>query len=211
MPTRVKSPQKLRMEIAAVAAKIIAAESVADYRSAKRKAAIQLGLAPNKNMPSNQEIENALINYQTLFQSDMQWGQLKSLRLQAIQAMKMLHRYKPLLVGPVATGTATSSSEIVLHLYSDQVEQIGLFLAEQGIPNKICEKHIRINATKTVIYPAYRFIADQTAIMLVIFSENDKNLSPVSSINNKAMLMLSRDEVIEIAEDSGDWVAGRFS
>lgn len=211
MPTRVKSPQKLRMEIAAVAAKIIAAESVADYHSAKRKAAIQLGLAPNKNMPSNQEIENALINYQTLFQSDMQWGQLKALRLQAIQAMKMLHRYKPLLVGPVATGTATSSSEIVLHLYSDQVEQIGLFLAEQGIPNKICEKHIRINATKTVIYPAYRFIADQTAIMLVIFSESDKNLSPVSSINNKAMLMLSRDEVTEIAKDSGDWVAGRFS
>ena len=211
MPTRVKSPQKLRMEIAAVAAKIIAAESVADYRSAKRKAAIQLGLVPYKNMPSNQEIENALINYQTLFQSDMQWGQLKALRLQAIQAMKMLHLYKPLLVGPVATGTATSSSEIVLHLYSDQVEQIGLFLAEQGIPNKICEKHIRINATKTVIYPAYRFIADQTAIMLVIFSESDKNLSPVSSINNKAMLMLSRDEVIEIAEDSGDWVAGRFS
>ena len=209
MPTRVKSTQKLRMEIATVAAKIVAAESVADYHSAKRKAALQLGLPPNKNLPSNQEIESALINYQTLFQSDTQLGLLKALRLQAIQAMKLLNQYKPLLVGPVATGTATSSSEIVLHLYFDQVEQIGLFLAEQGIPNKICEKHIRINATKTVIYPAYRFIADQTAIMLVIFSEKDKNLSPVSSTTNKAMLMLSLDEVIKIAKDSGDSVAGR--
>ena len=43
MSTRIKSSQKLRMEIAEVAAKLIAVDGALDYHTAKRKAAIQLG------------------------------------------------------------------------------------------------------------------------------------------------------------------------
>jgi len=200
MPSRANSSQKLRKEIASVAAKMVALGGVVDFQTAKRKAVVQLGLSPNKNLPSNQEIENALITYQQLFQSDTQMSQLIRFRHLAIEAMKLLSQFRPLLVGSVATGTVTSSSEIVLHLYFDQVEQVGLFLTENGIPNQICEKHVRINTTKTVVYPAYHFIAEQTSMLLVIFSEKDKNLSPVSSINNKAMLMLGFEEVVALVE-----------
>lgn len=204
MSIRAKSTQKLRMEIAEIAAKLVANEGVADYHSAKKKAAIQLGLSANRNLPTNQEVEQALINYQNLFQSDIQAIHLRGLRLQAIQAMKLLRNFKPLLVGPVVTGTATSFSEITLHLYADQVEQVGLFLAEQGIPNTMCEKPIRINAIKVIICPTYRFIADQTSILLVIFSANDKNLNPVSSIDNKAMKMINEKELMRMIETSSE-------
>ena len=186
-----KSSPKLRQEIAAAAARIVALEGVSDYLSAKKKAAIQLGLTPNKNLPTNQEIENALISYQGLFQSDKNRQVLLEFRQTALQAMKLLSKYRPLLVGPVVSGTVTRSSEVVLHLYSDDVEQIGLYLNECGIPCSVSEKNLRLDASTSLAFPAYRFVADQIAILLIVFSEKDRNLSPISSITNKPMQTMS--------------------
>ncbi len=208
MSIHVKSARKLRMEITEVAAKLIAIEGVADYRSAKRKAAIQLGLTSNRNLPTNQEIEQALINYQNLFQSDSHVAQLRALRLQAIQAMKLLSQFKPVLAGPVATGTATSSSEVTLHLYSDQVERVGMFLSEQGIPNSPIEKYIRINTMQNIAFPAYRFFAGSTSFVLVIFSENDKNLCPLSATDNKALKTLDVQGLMRMVETGCDSTPG---
>jgi hypothetical protein len=202
MSTRIKSSQKLRMEIAEVAARLIAVDGALDYHTAKRKAAIQLGLSSNKNLPANHEIEKALISYQNLFQVDTHESQLKELRKQAIQAMKMLRQFKPLLVGPVASGTAARNSEIILHLYSDQLEQIGLFLTDQGIPYSLAEKHVKINSVQSIIFPTYNFIADETSICLVVMSEKDKNLNPISSIDNKPMISANLQETIRMTDSS---------
>ncbi|NKB36487.1 MAG: hypothetical protein GKR93_04855 [Gammaproteobacteria bacterium] len=195
-----KSSQKLRQEIAAAAAKIVALDGVEDFLSAKKKAAIQLGVSPNRNLPTNQEIENALITYQDLFLPDRKFELLQSFRQTAMQAMKMLVDYKPQLVGPVVNQTVTASSEIILHLFSDNIEEIGLFLDECGIPNEICEKNIKLSATDKASFPAYRFIADQISILLIIFSLNDKNLSPVSSITNKPMHVMNLTELEDAIE-----------
>ena len=202
MSTRTKSSQKLRMEIAEVAARLIAVDGALDYQTAKRKAAIQLGLTANKNLPANHEVEKALISYQNLFQVDTHESQLKELRKQAIQAMKMLRQFKPLLVGPVASGTATRNSEIILHLYSDQLEQIGLFLTGQGIPYSLAEKHVKINTAQSIIFPTYNFIADETSICLVVMSEKDKNLNPISSIDNKPIISANLQETIRMTDSS---------
>lgn len=202
MSTRIKSSQKLRMEIAEVAARLIAVDGALDYQTAKRKAAIQLGLTANKNLPANHEVEKALISYQNLFQVDTHENQLKELRKQAIQAMKMLRQFKPLLVGPVASGTATRNSEIILHLYSDQLEQIGLFLTDQGIPYSLAEKHVKINTVQSIIFPTYNFIADETSICLVVMSEKDKNLNPISSFDNKPIISANLQETIRMTDSS---------
>ena len=199
-----KSSSKLRQEIAAAAARIVALEGVSDYLSAKKKAAIQLGLTPNKNLPTNQEIENALISYQSLFQSEKNRQVLSEFRQTALQAMKVLAQYRPLLVGSLVSGTVTSSSEIVLHLFSDNVESVGLFLNERGIPCRISEKNLRLDASTSVAFPAYRFIADQVSILLVVFSEKDRNLSPISPVSNKAMQSLSLTELEAIIARDAD-------
>ena len=200
MPTREKPAQKQRLQIAEVAAKLVANDSVADYHAAKKKAAAQLGNARQNNLPLNQEIEMALIKYQNLFQTQTQDAYLQALRLKAIEVMKLLSPFKPLLVEPVATGTATRSSEITLHLYYDDVEKIGVFLSAKGIPSLSCEKRVRINATQISAYPAYQFIADQTPIILIVFIEKDKNLSPISSISNKAMSMINIEALIKLTD-----------
>jgi hypothetical protein len=199
-----KSGQKLRLEIAAIAAKLVAVEGISDYHLAKKKAALQLGIATNRNLPSNQEIEQALIAYQNLFLSDKHVSRLKEFRLQAIQAMKLLADYKPRLVGPVVSGTATTASEIVLHLYLDQVEKLGLFLTEQGIPAGLSERQVKINSKQTSSYPAYRFIAGGTPIVLIIFSEKDKNMKPLSYIDGKPLKSADLNEVMKMLDAADD-------
>ena len=181
------SPQKLRQEIAQIAAKLIAVDGVNDYLTAKRKAAIQIGISPDKHMPTNYDVEQALINYQKLFQANSQPEKLKAQRLCAIRAMKFLSQFEPRITGPVLTGTATEYSEIDIHIHSDEPEKIGLFLDEHAIPYTCCEKTIKVNPTKSMEYPAYRFIAEEIKLILIVFPEKQKNLIPISSITGKPM------------------------
>ena len=80
MPQSGKSSQNLRSEIAQLAARLIAVDGISDYRAAKRKAALQLGVKPDSFMPTNHEIEQALSDYQRLFLGDRQREELDTLR-----------------------------------------------------------------------------------------------------------------------------------
>jgi hypothetical protein len=53
-------PSTLRRQIASAAARLIAEEGIRDYGLAKRKAARQLGVGPNEELPNNAEIEEAV-------------------------------------------------------------------------------------------------------------------------------------------------------
>lgn len=187
MPQNNKHLSRTRLEIAQLAAKYVAEDGINDYLAAKKKAALQLGLHPDKNMPTNLEVERALIDYQTLFQSTQQPERLYGLRNKALNAMHLLKQFQPRLVGPVLTGTATEHSDIVLHLVSDQPELIGFHLDANAIPYRPCEKTIRTGKAEKKDYPAYQFIADNTRIVLVIFPEKEKHNLPLSAISGKPM------------------------
>ncbi|MBI2992772.1 MAG: hypothetical protein HYY48_01185 [Gammaproteobacteria bacterium] len=182
-----KSANRLRREIAQLAAKIIAVDGVSDYLVAKRKAALRLGARPDKLMPSNHEIEEALSDYQRLFQGDAQPAALDSLRRTALEAMVFLKQFEPRLVGPVLSGNATRHSEIVLHLYSDSVEELAFFLGDQGVPFQSTERTLRLNQNEVGDFPAYRFLAGQTPVVLIVFSPMQKNIRPLSPIDGKPM------------------------
>jgi len=178
---------KLRLQLAHTAAKFVAVEGINDFQLAKKKAALQLGVSPGKNMPANSEIEEALLDYQKLFQTVQQPQNLRTMREHAIKAMRFLEPLKPRLVGPVLSGTATEYSDITLHVFTDEPEQVGFFLDENGIPYSCCEKTIRVNARQTINLPACRFLVDDNTIMLVVFSGKQINLVPLSSIDGKPM------------------------
>lgn len=183
------------MEIAQLAAKFLAVDGASDYLAAKRKAALQLGIQPDKGMPTNVEVEQALIGYQSLFQNRQQAEHLYDLRSKAVSAMRMLNPYWPRLVGPVLTGTATRHSEIVLHLVSDEPELIAFLLDENAIPYSSCTRTLKTGRTEKKDFPAYRFIADRTSIILVIFPERQKHFCPLSTITGKPMRRAAVGEV----------------
>ncbi len=55
--------QQMRVRIAQEAARLMSEEGVQDYYAAKRKAAQHLGAPDTRNMPRNQEVEEALHEY----------------------------------------------------------------------------------------------------------------------------------------------------
>lgn len=182
--SRNKTDLHIRQELAQNAAKLIAVEGINDFLYAKKKAAEQLGILQSKYYPSNREIENALIDYQQLFQSESQPIVLKQLRDTARKAMKLFSDLEPYLTGPVLNGTANIHSEITLHIYTDTPEQIDTLLIDHKIPFEHCQRRAKFKQNQQSLFPAYQFFADRHKILLIAFPERQKNHSPLNVVDN---------------------------
>lgn len=130
----------LRAEIAAVAAALIAEDGL-EYGAAKRKAFERItggrgSRLVKELLPSNEQIVQALREYQSLYQSDTQPRRLLALRQKALALMHLLRDFHPMVVGAVANGTAGEHSDLHLHCTADNAKALGIFLLNQNIPNE---------------------------------------------------------------------------
>lgn len=176
-----------RERIAKEAARLMSEAGIRDFQLAKRKALERLRLADVRQLPSNEEIEQAVLEYQRLFRADTQPRRLSKLRATALRAMRFLERFKPRLVGAVLSGTADEHSDVCLHLFSDPAEAVGLFLRDNGIPHEASERRLRLAPEETSRMPAYRFMAGDVPVELVVFSERVRRRVPLSPVDGKPM------------------------
>ena len=181
-----KTVSRTRQAIAELAAQYIAEDGLISYHAAKRKAADQLG-SRQKDLPTNIEIERAVISYQNLFQNSFQPEELFKLRTTAIDVMNLFEKFDPRLAGSVLAGTAGSQSEIIVHLFSDSPEIIGVHLIENNIPYKNSERKIRTTDKNTVTFPAYCFLAGHMSVVLILFPEKLLKQAPVCPIDERPM------------------------
>ena len=100
---------------------------IRDYHQAKLKAAERLGIFDDASLPRNREIEDALREYQRLFQRE-NVAAVRQRREAALRAMEFFRDFEPRLVGPVLEGTADTRSPVTLHLYSDDPDAAPRFL-----------------------------------------------------------------------------------
>ncbi len=126
--SRSRRDLNLRRHIAYLAARMMAEDGIADFAAAKTKAARQAGLADSNLLPDNHEIEEALREYQGLFQADEQPVHLRRLREVALQVMREFEQFNPVLVGSVLTGTAGRHSDVNLQLFADDPKLLTIFL-----------------------------------------------------------------------------------
>jgi hypothetical protein len=134
--------QQMRSRIAHLAARMIAEDGVSDYGLAKRKAARQAGAPDSRNLPTNVEIEEALRAYQALYQADEHPERLQRLRRLALEMMRLFERFDPHLTGPVLSGGVGRHAEIHLHLYTDDVKDLELFLLNHDVPFRMRETRV---------------------------------------------------------------------
>jgi hypothetical protein len=122
-----------RERIAQTAAKLIAEHGLTDWALAKHKAARQLMLPESAALPSNDEIEAALASYHTLFAAEEHDASLRTQRRTALEWMKRLAAWDPVLIGGVAAGWATTHSAIRLELVADDAKAVEIALANEGV------------------------------------------------------------------------------
>ena len=126
--SRSRRDNNLRLHIAYLAARLMAEDGVADYGTAKTKAARQAGLTDANSLPDNHEIEAALREYQGLYQKEDQPEHLRHLREVAVRVMREFADFRPVLVGSVLSGTAGQYSDVNLQIFTDDVKALTMFL-----------------------------------------------------------------------------------
>ena len=191
----------MRIRLAQEAARILVESGGQDFLNAKRKAALRLGAVDTRNMPSNTEIERAMIEYQRLFRGATQPQVLDALRHEAVRAMGFFEAFNPKLVGPVLHGTAEEHTPITLHIVASTMEEVGLFLLRFQIPYQVQDKRLHLAGDTHEIFPSYRFIAGQFEVEVVVF-RTGKPVTPLSPVDGKPMRRASLAEVTSLLEKS---------
>ena len=176
---------RLRILIAQTAARMMVEEGVRDFATAKQKAALHHGVHDNKNLPGNDEIQQALEEFQRLFRSHAQPQHLQELRQTALQAMKLLAAFRPCLVGPALDGSADEHTPVYLHLFASTAEEVLIFLMEQHIPFEQAERRVQYGNGRTEHLPKFSFLAGDTEIQLTVFPENARKQAPLSPIDGR--------------------------
>ena len=189
-----------RQQVAHEAAKLMVESGIRDYQLAKRKAAVRLGMAESRDLPRNDEIEREREAYQRLFGDEERSRHMISLRKLALEAMRLLERFGPRLVGPVLSGMADRHSEICLHLFSDPPEAVAMFLLDNRIAHDQGEARLRFQADEYQRLPAFRFLAGEAPVELVVFSARARRRVPLSPVDGRPMRRAKLAEVAALVE-----------
>lgn len=192
-----------RQRIAVEAARIMAEEGVRNFQSAKRKAASRLALDDARDLPTNEQIEQALQQHLQLFHGDTLARDARRLRRLALEAMQFLSDFEPRLVGPVLSGTVAAETEIQLHVRADTPEQIDGFLREHGIPFRMTERRLRFGGDRYQTVPSYRFTADGVNVELYVFRPHAARETPLSPVDGRPMQRANMKEVEALLQEPG--------
>jgi hypothetical protein len=185
----------LRRALAQEAARIMAQHGIHDFLTAKRKAAERLGVVDSGALPRNIEIEEALAEYQRLFNARDHEQTLHSQRRAALDAMHWLSKFEPRLVGSVLSGTATEHADIQLHLFADRPEYVALQLIDRGVEHEVTERRVRLDAERIKAYPGLRFSLGSRRIEATVFPLDGIRQAPVSPVDGKPMRRANTDEL----------------
>lgn len=122
----------LKSEIAASAAALVVEEGL-EYGPAKRRAIKQMALPKRTELPGNDELEDAVREYISVFCADTQPAELVALRELALVWMARMMQFRPHLGGAVWHGTATRLSDIYIQLFCDDPKSAEIALIEHKV------------------------------------------------------------------------------
>ncbi len=190
-----------RHRLAHEAARLMAEGGVRDYHQAKLKAAERLGITDDASLPRNREIEDALREYQRLFQPDAN-DALAERRQAAVHAMEFFLPFDPRLVGPVLDGTADARSAVSLHLHADDPDAVPRWLDQHGIPTEPRSRRLRLDRDRSEDFPVWVFSADDVGFDITVLPHNVLRQAPLSSVDEKPMARASLAQLRQLlAED----------
>ena len=148
--------ERIRRQIAFLAAQMMYSRSESEYFTAKRKAAKQLGLEYRyrpADLPSNSEIRDQIQAMARMHEGPKRLENLRDMRIDALRLMRALARFRPRLIGSVCTGHVRKGSDIDIHIFSDTTALVTDALDELGLEHDIEHKRIVKQGEERVFTP----------------------------------------------------------
>lgn len=187
---------RARQLLAQEAARIIVDQGIQDYRTAKNKAALRLGMTDKGSLPGNSEIERAVTEHLRIFGRESHVDLLRALREAALLVMEKLSLFTPRLVGPVLHGTAAANSPVNLHLFADNSESVAMTLQAQNIAYRPFERRLKSRRDRVETFAAFRFACNDAAIEATVFPVDGVRQAPISPVNGRPMQRADRNAVL---------------
>lgn len=179
--------KQTRQRVALEAARIMAQEHLSDYSKARKKAVDRLGITLHDDMPTNQEIEQELIAYRSMFFADESKASLAQQREAAIEAMRFFERFNPRLVGSVLEGSADRHDDVQLHLFAHSPDDVVFFLMEKGIEYDQRYRTVKYKSGQKQEVSCFEFNAGGQPFSILVFSEKDIRHAPLSTVTGQPM------------------------
>jgi len=194
----------LRQSIAREAGRLMYEEGVDQYFNAKHLAAKRLfGRSGAKKMryrpqdlPSNGEIQAALKELIQLTEDEYSQQRLFAMRVIALETMNALEHFKPRLIGSVSTGHVRNGSDIDLHVFTDNLEDIEIYVHYLGWHFETRRVTIQVagkNRDYTHIYYERVF-----PIELSVYSNNEIRVTHRSSTDGKPIVRVKPSALKQI-------------
>ena len=115
--------KNIRVTVANKAAELISEEGITDYHYAKTKAAKFLGLNTKEKLPSNTEIDEALISFKNIYQkADIKL--INELKKITLKFMRLFKEFNPHAPSQILEGYISKYPTIEINLYHDDIKAI---------------------------------------------------------------------------------------
>src|SRR3954469_1424815 len=137
--------ERIRRQIAIIAARLMYAREESEYFTAKRKAARQMGVDFKfrpKDLPSNAEIREQIGALANVYEGESRQDNLMQMRLEALRMMRRPDAFRPRLIGSVLTGHTRKGSDIDVHVFSDHRSAVLSVLDEENLPYDVEVKRV---------------------------------------------------------------------
>lgn len=178
-------------------------EGVSQYFDAKRKAAKRLigkqyRFAP-KYLPSNGEISEALYELSQLKDPEDHEQRLFRMRCRAVEVMEELEPFTPRLIGSVSTGRIREGSDIDIHVFCDEIEELENYLDTLGW--HYTREATTINVNGRMIEYQHIHLDFDFPVELSVYPLSDLRIVSRSSTDGKPIRRLSASKVRQLITD----------
>lgn len=180
--------QRLRRQIAVLAAQLMYERLETEYFTAKRKAARRLGVEYRHrpaDLPSNREIRDQIQATARIHEGEKRLVKLQEMRIAALRMMRALARFRPRLIGSVLTGHVRKGSDIDIHVFSDHPAHVTDAIDALGLEHRIEHKRIVKYGNERVF--THIHIEDRYPFELTLYPEDKAHYVFKSSITGKAI------------------------
>ena len=145
------SSKNIKVSVANLAAQLIMEEGIKDYLFAKKKAAKSLGLNENVNLPTNSQIDEAIDDFNKIFNPNIDIEFLQQFKTQALEVMNIFKNFKPHLMNQLSQGIIPKFPEIKINLFADNLKDVEYVLLNSELSYDFKEVKMNIKEGKPSI------------------------------------------------------------
>ncbi|MBA4077777.1 MAG: hypothetical protein C0508_22300 [Cyanobacteria bacterium PR.023] len=166
------------------AARFMVEGTESEYLHAKERAMMMLGLSSQTRLPSNRKVRELVskITKAELGEDEVA-RRVREMREIALEVMEIIEAFDPFLIGSTLSGEIRQTSDIDLHAYSDDFEEIKFLLADWGYTD--IDEEVVQNMKGTFIH--LKWLERGYPVEITIYSWAMRDVVQFSSITGKPM------------------------